>query len=361
MKNKKLKSNKGIIKKIVISVVVLILIAIGVHAVKQAKKKDQNYQTAASYAIVVSTQKAVTQEVSLTLPYLALVQNDKDVLLSTKIPARLLSVKKSGSQVRRGDVIARLDNTGIQSNINSVKAQLDAIETSIDNMNKTHERTQKLLKVEGASIEQSQKEENVLARLQSQKEVLTQKLTELNNMLTYTVITAPVSGTLSKTMLNAGDMAMPGHPIAKIQAKHGFYLLLRLPPSLHASAVIINGKRWKVTSLNSMFNGLAEYKVYADLPGARSGDRMEISVEVYHDKGIKLPFDAILNREGKSFVLVRDGDHATAKRVTIAASGEEGVVVVDNSLNGKEIVVEKQDILLKLLTGVSISVKGELL
>ena len=348
-------------RKIIAVVVVLVLVIIGVRVIKRVAQKDESYAVSQSYAVVVSTQKVVKQEASLTLPYLAVVENDKDVLLSTKIPARILSIKKSGSKIRIGEVVARLDNTSIKSSINSVNAQLKSLEISIGNMNRTHSRTSELLAIGGASVEESQKEENMIAQLVSKKEMLTQKLSELNNMSSYTTITSPIRGTISKTMLHAGDMAMPRHPIAMLQAKKGFYLLLRLPSTLHVSAVMSNGKRHKVIPLNSVFHGLAEYKVYADIPHVRSGDRVEVSVEVYHGMAIKLPFDALLNREGESFVLVRKGNHAVAKKVSIIATGEEGVVVSDDSLENSRIVVEKQDILLKLLTGIAISVKGEIL
>ena len=57
--------------------------------------------------------------------------------------------------------------------------------------------------------------------------------------------------------------------------------------------------------------------------------------------------------------MVRNGNQAAAHEVSIIESGEQGIVVDNNELLGKEIVVAKQDILLKLLTGVSLKVKGE--
>ena len=346
-------------KKGIAIVVVVIVLIIGIHAIKKAKKKDESTPVATSYALVVSTQKVVKNKVSLTLPYLALVKNDKDVLLASKIAGRVLYVKKSGSKVKVGDIVARLDNTSILSNINSVNAQLESVDVALENMTATHNRTEELLKVEGASVEQSQKEESAIAQLESKKETLTQKLSELKNMLSYATITSPVSGNISKTMLNVGDMAMPGHPIAKLQAKKGFYLLVRVPTNFTISAVIANEKRWSAIPLNSAYHGLAEYKVYANIPHLMSGDRLEVAVEIYNGEGIMLPFDALLNRNGKSFVLLKENTHAVAKEVTVIASGEEGIVVGNKELEGAEIIVEKQDILLKLLTGISLKVKGE--
>ena len=226
-------------------------------------------------------------------------------------------------------------------------------------MKATHQRTQELLAVEGASIEQSQKEESKLSELSSKKEALTQKLNELNNMLSYAIIKSPVNGNISKTMVNSGDMAMPGHPIANIQAENGFYLLVRVPSHIKISSVEYNDDYFDAIPLNSTFHGLVEYKAYADVPGMTSGDRVEVNVVVFDGNAILLPFDAIINRNGKNYVMVRNGNQAAAHEVSIIESGEQGIVVDNNELLGKEIVVAKQDILLKLLTGVSLKVKGE--
>jgi len=351
---------KKIGKKTIITTIVIIAIIIGGKLViKKAKDRDANAPVAKTYDVVVSTQVVKKDSVKLTLPYLALVDNDNDVKVASKMAARVNYVKPSGSKVRKGEVIIKLDNTTVQSNINSVKSQLEAINTAIKNMESTHQRTLELLKVDGASIEQSEKEESKLSELAAKKEALTQKLNELNNMMSYAIIKSPVAGVISKTMVNVGDMAMPGHPIANIKSDNGFYLLIRVPTDIHVKGVEFDGNRFDAIPLNSTFRGLAEYKAYVDIPNMTSGDRIEVDVELYNGEGILLPFDAIINRNGKSYVLLRTGDKAVAREVNILESGEQGVVINNPELVGKEVVVAKQDILLKLLTGISLKVKGE--
>lgn len=345
--------------KIITIVIVVLLVVGGAIAIIKAKNKEANTPIAKAYSVVVSTQKAKSDSVSLTLPYLASSMNDKDVTLSSKMPARVIYIKPSGSKVRMGEVIAKLDKASISSNIISVKAQLKAIKTALDNLQKTHQRTLDLIKVEGASIEQSQKEESKISELIAKKEGLSQKLNELNNMMSYAYIKSPVNGNISKTMVNEGDMAMPGHPIASLRAKNGFYLLVRVPTNLKISAVIIDNKRYETIPLNSTFHGLAEYKVYAELPNMVSGDRVEVNVEVFNGNAILLPYDAVLNRNGKSYVLLKEENHAKPIEVNIIETGEQGIAISNQNIEGKEIIVEKQDILLKLLSGISLKTKEE--
>ena len=348
---------KKLNKKSITTIIVILVIIAGVLAIKRAKDKDASAPVAKQYDVVVSTQTVQQAPVRITLPTLAMVQNDKDVMIASKIPARVMYIKPSGSKVKKGEVIARLDNTGVQSNINSVKAQLEALNVAIKNMEATHNRTLELLKVEGASIEQSQKEESMLSEMYSKRMAMTQKLNEATNTLSYTDLRSPVSGIISKTMVNTGDMAMPGHPIANLKSDNGYFLLVRVPTHMQVKGVEVDGKNFEAIPLNSTFNSLAEYKTYVNLPNLTSGDRIEVNVELYNGNGILLPFDAVINRSGKSFVLVREGDKATAHEVKIVESGEQGVIIANEELVGKEIVIAKQDILLKLLGGVSLKVK----
>lgn len=346
-------------KSIIWILIVVVILAGGIMVVKNAQNRDKVSPIAKTYSMVVKTIKPELKEVKLTLPYLAIVQNDEDVILASKITARIEYLKPSGKNVSKGEVIARLDNTSTESMVESVKSQLASAKTSLKNLQSTHKRTLELLAVKGASIEQSEMEESRIAETESKMEALNQNMKDLNNNRSYATITAPTNGVISKTMLNVGDMSMPGQPIAEISAKSGSFLKLSVPADLKIYGVTMNGKSYQTVPLNSTFNSLAEYKVINEDLALMTGERIEVDVEVFNGKAIKLPFDAILNRSGKSYVFVKDNDKAIATEVNIIQSGEDGAIVSNNELDGKELVVEKQDILLKLLAGVSLKVKGE--
>ena len=209
--------------------VAVALIIAGVKTIKKAKAKDAAAPQAVIYPIVVKKMSPKIVQAKLTLPYLAEVSNDKDVKLSSRIAARIVSIKSSGLHVSKGEIIARLDTTAIASNLSSVNEQLKAAEVSLQNLKATHQRTEQLLKVQGASIEESQKELSAIANAQAQIASLKQKAIELNNSLSYATITSPVDGVITKTFDNEGAVSMPGKPLINISAKNGFYLMIRVP------------------------------------------------------------------------------------------------------------------------------------
>jgi len=343
--------------KIIIGIAVVAGLALsGIKAIKNAKAKDASLPKAKIYPIVAKTMKVTNQDVELTLPYLAEVANDKDVQLAPRIAARVLHIKPSGTKVKKGDVLVKLDTTTIKSSLNGLKDQINAVKIALSNLEETHKRTVELLAVQGASIEQSQKETTALAQTKSQLNELKQKEITLKNNLSYATIISPVDGVISKTFVNKGALSSPGHPLVSISSKNGFFLLVRVPTDLSVRGVKFNSKKYEATPLGSTFRGLAEYKVYVSDANLISGDRVEIDVITYDQKGLKLPFDAILNRDGKSYVLVVNGSKTKAKEVHILRSAEQGVVISDN-LEGKTVVTAKPDVLLKLLSGYTLSIE----
>lgn len=336
--------------------VVAALVIGGVKAVQKARAKDANVPQAKIYPVVVSQMRPASSHVGLTLPYLAEVGNDKDVKIAARIAARVLSIKPSGSDVKKGELIVTLDTTEIHSSLATLKDQIQATNITLENLRKTHRRTLKLLKVKGASIEMSQKEESAIAGNQASLNALKQKEIELNNALSYATITSPVDGVIAKTFVGKGALSTPSKPLVAISSKNGFYLMARVPSDLSVKNVIFNKKTYKAIALGSTFHGLAEYKVYVDDKKLTTGDRVEVDIIVYNQEGILLPFDAILNIDGKSYVLEIEANKAVAKEVHILQSGQEGVVVAQN-LKGKDIVVAKPDILLKLTSGYPLKVK----
>lgn len=345
-------------KKTIGLIVTIVIVILAILIVINKKQKEGNLPIAKNYPITVSTMKPLLNNTVLTLPYLAQTENDKDVNLSSNITSRVNFILTSGNKVKKGTIIARLDNTVIQTNTKSLISQIKSTEIELKNLRGTHQRTKDLLAIQGASIEQFQTEESQMESLNAKLESLYQNKINSTNNATYATITSPVNGIISKTTVNVGDMCLVGHPVAVISATDGFYLLLRVPVDLTIYGVNFNNENFEAIKLNSTYNNLAEYKVYVNTKGFTTGDRIEVNVIVFKGNAIKLPFDAILNRDGKNFVFIKEGAKATPMFVTIMQTGEDGVVIANNELAGKEIVIAKQDILLKLLSGASIITKN---
>jgi len=326
------------------AIVAAALVIGGVRLVKAKRAQESKEVPAKVYPVVVQTMVPHKGTAQLTLPYLAEAHNETDVTLSSRIASRVEQIVKSGTAVKKGQVVATLDTTDLTANI-------EALKVSLNNALKSHARTEALYKVKGASIEQLQKEQSQIASLKA-------KLKAAENQLSYATIVSPIDGTVAKAMAAAGDVAMPGKPLLQISADTGFSLLVRTPKTITPKAVFFGGKSYALHPLGSTLRGLKEYKAFVnDKRGLSSGERVEVNVVIYDAKdAIMLPFDALLDRDGKSYVLEVQKNHAKAVMVHIVQSGEQGVVVKEK-LAGKKIIIAKPDVLLKLTSGYTLKVK----
>jgi len=333
---------KKLLRILVILLVIAAAVAGGMKLIKAKRAKEASTPVAKVYPVVVKSMVPQVTEVSLTLPFLATSMNEEDVTLSSRLSARVEMIKKSGEAVKKGEIVAKLDTTDLM-------AQIESARISLANLQKSHKRTQALYRVKGASIEQLQKEQSGIASLQA-------NFKALQNQLSYVTLQAPVDGTIAKAFATEGTVAMPGKPLLQISASKGFSLVVRSPSDIQPKSLIFQGKVHPLFALGSTFHGLNEYKAFVHAPGLTTGERVSIDVIVYQGKNVKLPFDAILNRNGKSYILLADGDHAKPQEVHVRYSGQEGVVVEENTA-GKKLIIAKPDIMLKLLSGHALKVK----
>lgn len=373
-------------KKFIPIIVIVVLLAGIVAVLKIRKHALATARPPKVLAVRVDGVKLENNDVELTLPVLAEVRSEKNATVSTKVSGRIIKVlKHEGDQVKAGDLIVRIDNRelsekksalklklrNIDYDIDSKKAQIESLKISLKNLMDTHKRTEELLKVKGASIEQFQKEESDISSLQSklkaaenslqalynQKSITKKNILEIEAGLSYTVILSPVDGTISTAFVSEGEIAVPGKALFSISSDIGNYLAVHLPASIKPVSLKVGQKTVQLNPLDiADQNGLRQYRTR--IPnGLRfvAGEIVDASLVVFSGRAALVPLDAILSREGKQMVFVYENGKISPLSVHILKSGKEGAVV-DIPLEGKILVVAKPDILLRLLTGVPVKV-----
>ena len=354
--------------KILIFLLIVALLVIGaVRLVKKKKAEEAAIPLAKEYAVLAKTIAAKREHVSLTTPYLALVKSDKELKLVSKFPARVLQIAEEGAKVHKGDILVKLDDTALKSQLSGLawgltatKNAIAATKVALANLYATHKRTKKLYQVRGASKEQLEREETKiaeakakLASLQAKAAELKSKIASIKNELSYAWIRAPFDATVGKKFANVGDIAMPGRPLLSLIDGASNYLLVRVPAQTKVYGLLYKGKRIALRDTRSTFNSLRELRADVNDPALVPGERAEVELITYEGEGTLLPQDAILSRDGKNYVLIAQGDHAVPQEVHLVASSDSGVVIAEN-LDGKRVVVAKPDILLKLLSGIKL-------
>ena len=344
-------------------VLVLVLLLVAVAGLMLLSKRKTDLAQASPPAVlpaVVATMALTVQPVTLTLPAMGVVASDASAVLSTRISGRITKVfKREGETVHSGELLALVDNAELEAKRLGLLAKRAGIDAEIKVQRQAHQRTLELFKVKGASLEQKQQEEAAIERLVQERQSVLQNVREIEELSSYARILAPVSGTLSQVLVSPGDLATPGKPFFRIASKEGLYLNLSLPGSVPAAHIIVHEQTLPLRSKSQTGEtGLLQYM--APLPantGWVEGEYVTVQVVVYQGQGVLLPMDALLTMDGSSSVFVLDADgKATKVAVTIKARGAEGVTV-EEDLSGRNVLVAKPDILLRVAAGAPVTAR----
>ena len=341
------------IKPLIALLVVAILVISGVRLIKKRKAQDLQEKTAVVYPINVKAILPKVENKTLTLPYLAEVKNDNIAIINTKFAGKIKCIRNLGDEVEKGEVVAKIDDTALQTKLKSLKSELKANKILLNTLISNHKRTEKLLKAKIVSQEKYDNETAKIAEVKAKILALKENVKNIKNELTYAVLTSPVDGIVSHKFLSKGDNAFPGKPLLQITPKKGNYLLVALPKV--KKEIIYKDKIYPLISLESAFNGMKTYKADVNDESLVSGEKVNIKVVEFRGIATILPYKAILSINNKNYVLVANGNKAVPEEVTILAKGSEGVAIKENI--NSPIIVAEPDILLEIKSGHPIKVE----
>jgi len=145
------------------------------------------------------------------------VKTDQDVILYPEIQGILKRMKaKMGQYVKSGEVIAIIDDGGIQQQLSQAKAQQKLAKI-------TFERQQRLWDQKiGSEIE--------FLRAETEYQALKESVAQLEKTLAKARVTAPYSGVIDEVVADEGQLMIPGQtPILRIVNLNQMYIHADVP------------------------------------------------------------------------------------------------------------------------------------
>jgi RND family efflux transporter MFP subunit len=109
---------------------------------------------------------------------------------------------KEGQMIKKGQLVATIDNSVMKESLTEIKTQLDLV-TTLFNKQKTLWDQQI-----GTEVQYLQAKAN--------KESLEKRIVTMNTQMGMSRVYAPISGTVEKVIQKSGEMGMPGVPMAQI-------------------------------------------------------------------------------------------------------------------------------------------------
>lgn len=278
------------------------------------------------------------------------VETDEDVMLTAEMGGLITSVKvKEGDEVRKGQIIATVDASVLNSNMQELKTQLEFAEYMLEKQEELNERGV------GSEFE--------LEQAKNQVNSLKASMASLGTQQGKAVIRAPFKGTIDQVYAVKGQMAGPSAPVvrlvnsnevditASISEKHfrnvkeGTEMLVEFPNYGDMSMTLkVETVGNYIEPTNRTFRIKTTIKDNKDLlPNMLA----EISItDLSVENGIVIPAQAILiDQESNDYVYIIDDstDKMIAKKVIVEVIEryEGRALIKDGSISSEQQVVVK--------------------
>ncbi|MTI48901.1 MAG: efflux RND transporter periplasmic adaptor subunit [Firmicutes bacterium] len=301
------------------------------------------------------------------------VHPNKDIMILPKTPGKVADIRVDlGDKVSKGQVLFTLDREDIQKQINQAEAALNAAKKSyaineeqIENAKTNLERTQTLY--EQGAVSKSQYEQAKLAAsdkpleaAQAQIDQAQISYNQAKEALDNTVITAPMSGTVSSMNIDEGEFASNAQPAMNIIDANKLYVQINVTEDIVSN--IEEGQEVRISfdalsrdtvgTIDQIYptadarTQLYPVKIYIDnednkvMPGmfAKVSLKTDVRENVLVIKG-----DALVEKDNKTFVYVVEDNAAVEKEVETGL--DEGMYVEIKAGLGKaeKVVIKGQN------------------
>ncbi|WP_028990229.1 biotin/lipoyl-binding protein [Thermithiobacillus tepidarius DSM 3134] len=372
-------------KKPLILLLLALLLLGGVGLVKHKQRQLSRETPPRPAPVLVEVRQLQVAPVSLSLHATAEVQAVQDSVVASRLSAYLTALPFfEGDRFRRGAVLARLDTSQAQAELQQAEAslaqsrlqagtlaaELASAASTLRAEQERYGRLQALYRIQGVSLEQVQAAEAQLAGARARFAAARaaqdghRSLLRANQAavaaarenLRYGVILAPFDGVVSQRLAQPGDMVTPGKPLLKItNPATGVRLLISVPAGLQPVALRLDGRTLPLRPWpEATVQGLRRYETRLLEAAPLPGTRQDVQVIVFQSaQAISLPRHCLLNEDGRSATVLRltAQNRVEPWRVALAAAGDEGAATLDERLPGQRIACGSPDLLTRLAAG----------
>ena len=285
---------------------------------------------------LVVVEHAVERLVSPQALHSATVISRDDAKLAGEIAGRLMWVAEVGDRIRKGEDVARLDDTFFRQQVIEEQSIIQREQAKFDFHTRQVERLEQLLTEN--NIARSQVDQERMDRSVAHNNILSAKarLSQAEERLKRTSILAPFDGVVSERWLQAGEWADHGDVIVRLVSVDNLEIETHIPASslklvtVGTPLAYANGKITGTGVVRTLVpvggdvSRLYELRISVSDPSLSAGNLLRVAVPTAHPREAVLVLrDAlILRREG--IYVYRVNEESVAERVEVQTGIAEG-------------------------------------
>lgn len=290
------------------------------------------------------------------------VESQNIAFASSKGPGGLVKAVyvKQGDVVRAGQALLKLEDAGQRQALAAAEQQLAGLAAQLEQAKSVYERQQNLWKENiGTELQVLNAKTNVDA-LQAQLNAAKANVENAKDQLSYTTVTAEISGTLNTVNVRVGEIFVPGGQQIQIVNATDLKVLVQVPENYAGKIGVGTNLRVTLPESNKVINTKISvasplidnisrsFYIEGKLPADKSIRPNQIAVVQIQDyrasAAITIPVNTLQNDERGKFVMVAVTENgklvARKKAITIGEMYGEKLEVKSGLQEGDKIIVE---------------------
>jgi RND family efflux transporter MFP subunit len=338
------------------SIALLALFA-ALAAVSGCKRATATGEKNAQAVLTVETIKVIEREVPTMIDTAGVLAAWQEVSIGAEVSGYRISeiLVDVGTAVRKGQTLAKLDETLLRADVDQRAAALAEAQASLAEAKANAERMLSLRKQGIISEQESLQKTTAAATATARVSSAQAQLSTAEQRLKYATIVAPDFGVISVRTVSVGQLAPAGTDMFKMIRQNRVEWRAEIPEAQIAS--VHEGMPVKVRRADGTF---ANGRIRAVAPGLDSNTRRGIAyADLKLEKGILpgmfasgtielgkqqtriLPLAAVTVRDGFSYVFVLGTDNKVAqRRVEVGRFFTDGVEILGGVSSNEAIVAQ---------------------
>jgi len=198
----------------------IVLVIVAVVAYQQYRKKHPTVRGGTSEIVTVGPEGIIvagSTEIRIGPAISGTMTPQETATLRSEISGPVVQTYvEQGQPVKRGQPLARIDDTSIREALLSAQSAARSARLSLDNATRDAERQQRLEAAGAVAPRDVEAAQRALAAAQATMADAQSRLTAAEQQLSKTTFRAPFNGLVSERPVNAGDVVQPGTAIATV-------------------------------------------------------------------------------------------------------------------------------------------------
>jgi RND family efflux transporter MFP subunit len=372
-------------KRKTVAVALSVVLIIGAVLVIKAKQnKIANLPKPQSAATSVQVAKVTQGTLEVTSHYLATIEPFTKSDLSPRITGAILSIaKREGDTVKKGELLATIDDRELQDRTVAVNADLLATrqrlagaESAYSTQKSVYGRDEALFKAGAISKEALERSRAALDGAKAVVDAYQESLKgqAMNTAVAktqagYARIVAPFSGVVSKRWSEPGDLATPGKPVLTVEKTSSYKILAQVPQEEltgirpGSKVTLTSGSQSMTAKVNRVYPALGKNMLATvEVLTAQAPFNLPSSATVGFDivtkkvEGLTVPAQAVVKSEQGMFVYQVVAGAIKIVPVKLLGMGN-GTAAINGALEaGAQVALGQENKLLTFAEGAKVSV-----